>query len=261
MIALDFDPFARFGDVAVRWQTIGVTGALLVALVIALLTLPRDPRRGTAGRRLDDLILVAAGIVPGAVLGGRLVHGLVYLDIYLSDPYRLLDPSSGSLSLLGAVLGGIVTGLYAARLVGAPLRRWADTAAVPMLLAIGLGKLAMLLGGSGQGLPFDASWAVAFTGPGPWVSANPELPSHPAQLYEGLWLLAWVPVVLLTRRRSAPGAAIVIAVLAFLLGRVLVGFFWRDEDVVAPWNAEQILALITLAALGSAVIVRSRRRT
>jgi prolipoprotein diacylglyceryltransferase len=121
-----------------------------------------------------------------------------------------------------------------------------------MLLALGLGKVAQLLGGSGQGLPFDGPWAVAFLGDGPWVSTAAQIPSHPAQLYEGTWLLVGLPVLGgLWRARSElrrPGALFVGALCWFLAGRVLIGFTWRDPGLIGPLNAEQLLALITLAA-------------
>jgi phosphatidylglycerol---prolipoprotein diacylglyceryl transferase len=167
VIELSFEPALRIGDLLIRWQTIGVTVALLAGLGCAAWIdgrLSRDaPAR--ASLRLDDLIYIVLGIVPGAVVGGRLVHGMVFWEAYSGDPLRLLDVSVGSLSLTGAVLGGTVTGVYIARLIRAPVRLWADSAVAPLLLAMGLGKLAQLLGGSGQGGPFDGQWAVAFVGP------------------------------------------------------------------------------------------------
>jgi len=298
LIELDFDPLLRLGSLTIRWQTIGVTIALLVALLVAALMAPdvRDqrpffrrrepdlrplfphaPKAKQAKRvrtlRLDDMLLIIAGIVPGAVVGGRLAHALDYWSYYSSQPEKLLDPLVGSLSLLGAVLGGLLTSAYVARMIDAPVRRWADAAAVPMLLAIGLGKLAQLLGGSGQGLPFDGSWAVAFTGAGPWVSTNPAMPSHPAQVYEGLWLLAGIPIVLLLAgrrfqrlrvnrlvgwadRTAREGRLFAGALGWFLLGRLLVGYFWRDEVIVGSLNVEQALALMSLmlAVLGYGIV-------
>ena len=278
MIELGFDPLLRVGELTLRWQTIGVTVALLCAFAVAAVTAPVAVPPRAVPRRLDDLVLIMVGIVPGAVLGGRLVHGIGFLDTYAADPLRLLDPGVGSLSLLGAVLGGLVTAGYVARLIGASIRHWADVAAVPLLIALGLGKLAQLLGGSGQGLPFDGPWAVAFTGAGPWVSANPQLPSHPAQVYEAMWLLLPVPLIALrpyarrlwwlTRRRipqDVDSGRTFLAVLAwFLLGRVLVGFVWRDSDVLGPLNVEQILALVALVGtltLAPRVIVGLTQRS
>ncbi|HEY8134987.1 MAG TPA: prolipoprotein diacylglyceryl transferase family protein, partial [Candidatus Limnocylindrales bacterium] len=225
--------------------------------------------------RLDDMLLILAGIVPGAVVVGRALHGLDFWSYYASQPGKLFDPSVGALSLLGAVIGGLMTGAYVARMIDAPVRRWADAAAVPMLLALGLGKLAQLLGGSGQGLPFDGVWAVAFTGAGPWVSTNPSLPSHPAQVYEGLWLLAGIPMVLLLAGqryrplrvhrfvawadRSARAGVVFAGALGwFLLGRLFIGYTWRDEAIVGGLNVEQTLALIAMLILLAYGVVHFR---
>ncbi|HLB45074.1 MAG TPA: prolipoprotein diacylglyceryl transferase family protein [Candidatus Limnocylindrales bacterium] len=304
LIELAFDPLLHIGQLTIRWQTIGVTVALLAALAIAALMAPdvraqrpffrrRRPdlqphfpsapqvdHTGTdaSGRRLrlDDMLLIIAGVVPGAVIGGRIVHGLVFFDAYAGQPQKLFDPLVGTLSLLGAVLGGLLSAAYVARLLGAPVRRWADAAAVPLLLALGLGKLSQLLGGSGQGLPFDGSWAVAFVGGGPWVSLSADVPSHPAQVYEGLWLLVGIAIVLLLAgrrhapvranplvawadRAGPPGRLFALALSWFLVGRVVVGFTWRDERLVGPLNAEQALALVVLIATGLGYWLARRR--
>jgi prolipoprotein diacylglyceryltransferase len=284
-ITIDFDPLLHLGALTLRWETVGVTVALLVALTVAALmatdhSVPRwfggrAPARGDADGplRLADLVVILVAIVPGAVVGGRLLHGLDYWDLYAADPGRLLDPSTGSLSLFGAVLGGLLSATYIARLIGAPVLRWADAATVPLLLAAGLGKLAQFLGGSGQGLPFDGPWAVAFTGPGPWIAANPAMPAHPSQIYEGAWLLIGIPILLATGgsrhsplrvdrlvawadRSAAAGRLFVAGLSWFLVGRVLVGFTWRDEGLVGPLNMEQLAALVALLVIG--IVLRAR---
>jgi prolipoprotein diacylglyceryltransferase len=302
VLELGFDPLLRIGQLTIRWQTIGVTVALLAALALAALMAPDvsaqrpffrrrrpdltphfpsapkiDPTGADqSGRRLrlDDMLLIVAGIVPGAVIGGRIVHALDFLGAYVAQPLSLFDPFVGTLSLLGAVLGGLASAVYVARLIGAPVRRWADAAAVPLLLALGLGKLAQLLGGSGQGLPFDGPWAIAFTGAGPWVSTVPQLSAHPAQVYEGLWLLVGIAVVLLLAgarhkplrvnplvawadRSAAEGWLFVNALSWFLLGRLIVGFTWRDEATLGPLNTEQLLALVALIVTQVAVRLRA----
>ena len=302
LIELSFDPLLHIAGMTIRWQTIGVTIGLLIALALAALMAPnvgaqrpffrrREPdltplfpqapkvehARRVRPLRLDDMLLIIAGIVPGAVVVGRIFHGLDYWSYYASEPSKLFDPSVGSLSLLGAVIGGLMTASYVARMIDAPVRRWADAAAVPMLLAIGLGKLAQLLGGSGQGLPFDGSWAVACTGAGPWVSTAPQMPSHPAQVYEGLLMLVGIPVVLLVAgkrhqplrvnhwvawadRTAHEGALFAGALGWFLLVRLVVGYTWRDEPIVGGLNVEQTLALITMMLALLAYGALSRRR-
>ena len=134
-----------------------------------------------------------------------------------------------------------ISAAFLARIIDAPVGRWADAAAIPLLIAIGFGKLAQLLGGSGQGLPFDGPWAVAFLGNGPWISADPALPSHPSQVYEGLWALAGIPIVLAWTDAATSGSAIssVRAACSRCGGLVparpnLVGFTWRDDKLIGP---------------------------
>ncbi|MBA3778011.1 MAG: prolipoprotein diacylglyceryl transferase [Chloroflexi bacterium] len=272
VIEVTFDPFLRLGDLAIAWRTVGVAGAILAALLLAAALAGRtaatdrsraDPSADHApqaiGLRRDDLLFVAIGIIPGAVLGGRWVHGLAFLEHYQLDPLALFDPARGSLSLLGAVLGGTASGAYVATLLDGVFRRWAWVAAAPLLLAIGLGKLAQLLAGAGQGLAFDGPWAVAFLGTGPWLAPSPEAAAHPSQAYEGLWALVGVLVVLAVGRGrggTVGGWLLGFALGWWLVGRFLAAFTWRDDQVVGPLNAEQVGALVTLILLLAAALLR-----
>jgi prolipoprotein diacylglyceryltransferase len=218
--------------------------------------------------RADDIAFVVLAAVPGAVVGGRLVHGLVYLDAYAAQPAALLDLGRGSLSLVGAVIGGTLTAVYVCRLLGDSVRSWADAAAIPLLIAIGLGKLAMVLGGAGQGQPFDGSWALAFGGGGSWTSAAAATPAHPSQVYEGLWCLAALPIWFVLRRWMAArwrgtGRTFLAALAWWLLGRFVVGFTWRDPPLVAGYGGEQLVTLATLLlVVGIAIVteITARRR-
>lgn len=293
VIVLRFEPYIQVAGLNVPWRAVAIALAVLLALAFAAFL-----ARRFAELRLDDMLYLVVGAVPGAVIGGRLFHGLAFLDFYARQPGQLIDPAYGSLSLAGAVLGGSITAAGVARMLDAPVREWADTAAAPLLLAIGLGKLALLLGGGGQGNAFDGPWAVAYAGPGPWLIAAADVPAHPSQAYEGLWALLGVPVVLLLGawerwRRwwtgesygpsgGRPGASrlgygprtglaawpapsgaaagyLFDAALAWwLFGRFMAGFTWRDERGLGPFGAEQALGLVSLGALLVLAVLANR---
>lgn len=257
VIDVSFDRLLRLGELVISWQAMGIALAILVGLVVAALTGGRHAAPASAA----DLAYVVLAAVPGAVLGGRLMHGLVFWESYQAAPGQLLDPDLGSLSLLGAVLGGLASGGYVAHVLSRSVGQWAAAAAVPLLLALGLGKVAQFAGGSGQGLPFDGPWAVAFVGDGPWVAANAATPAHPSQIYEALWLLVGVPIAARLRAprpttRKALVPAMAFALGWFLVGRVVVGFTWRDEAMVGPFNREQGAAFAVLVAMLGLLLVR-----
>ena len=106
VIVFEFDPYAQlFGDLAVRWGTIALTLAIVLSFVLAAVL-----ARG-GGLRMDDIAFIAVGIVPGAVVGGRLGFALIHWSFYGGDPGVLIDPSVGGLDLGLAVVGGDAFGL------------------------------------------------------------------------------------------------------------------------------------------------------
>jgi phosphatidylglycerol---prolipoprotein diacylglyceryl transferase len=264
VIQLNFDPYLRVDGQAVRWEIVAVAAVIFLALLLAAQVAGRAPTRFADGRsfRRDDLLFIALGIIPGAVLGGRLTYVLVHLDYYLANPGSIVDPSSGGLALTGAVVLGSLTGMYVARLLDAPIGRWLDLAAVSLLIGLGLGKLSEVLGGSGQGLISSVSWATAYVGPGPWGVLGPELPAHPAQVYEalgdGLVLASILVIGRVGPFRVGDGRRFLVAVGGWSIVRFIVVFWWRDAPVAGPLRAEQLLdlGLLLIVALLLVVIVR-----
>jgi prolipoprotein diacylglyceryltransferase len=259
VVALAFDPFLRLGDRLVRLETLvlaaGILGAMLLAARIALRTPAGDGGEADlpAGRlRPDDLLFIVLAAVPGAVVGGRLGYGLLHLDYYAGHPGAVIDPAQGSLQLSLAIVGGALTGGWAARLLGEPVGRWFHVAALPLLVAIAVGKLAMALGGSGQGLPTSLPWATSYLGPGPWGSLAPALPSHPAQLYEAAATVVVLVVLigLLTRGAFArrDGRLFVTALAGWAVARTVVAATWRDAPVLGPLRADQLLSIAIAGA-------------
>lgn len=285
VIRLDFDPTVSWLGLTVRLETLAIAAAVFVAITLAAIGAGRmqarldrlgstdDAERQPRLRR-DDLILIAFGAVPGAVLGGRLGYGLIHLDYYQANPASLADPGQGSLALTTGVVLGLLGALGVARLLAAPIGRWLHVASVPLLVGLGLSKLAMMLGGAGQGQYSDASWATSYVRPGPWESFNPGLSALPSQALEGglvliaALLILVVPVLLRFRLRRwrrivRPGWAarrdwvalrggrrFVTALCLWAIARILAAFTWRDARVFGPFGADQ---LILLAIVGTCV--------
>ncbi len=265
VIAFDLDPFLHLGDAVIRWETLGIAGSVLLALVAAALLARRIPP-ARDGRRLhlDDLLYIALGIVPGAVVGGRLGYALIHLDYYAGHPGALIDPSQGSLQLSAGIAGGLLTGFYVARILEAPAGRWAHVGALPMLLMIEGGKAAMAWGGRGQGQLSTVPWATAYLGPGPWGSLAPSLPAQPSQLYEaalaGAIAVALVVVAANGAFARRDGGQLLVAFAVWLAGRLLIATTWRDAVVLGPFRADQLLSIGLLALTLIVYVVVARRR-
>lgn len=258
VVTFQFDPVVQlFGDFVVRWGALALAGVLVVTLILA------GMHARAARLRADDVVFIAVGIVPGAIIGGRLGYALLHWDYFGSAPGALLDPTVGGMELGLAVVGGFLTGAYVAGLLGASLGRWLHLAAAPALFALGAGKLTMVLTGSGQGLPSDAEWATAYLGPGPWASLAPTLPSHPSQAYEGiatLTILALVTVlVLLDGFLRRDGRLFFTGIGLWALARAAVSTTWREPPVVGGLNAAGLIAVGIAVSCALAIVVLTVR--
>jgi prolipoprotein diacylglyceryltransferase len=280
VVSFGFDSTISPFGLTVRLETLALAGVVFVMLLMAAFGAARMPIREPAESdegvrpprlRRDDLLLIGFGAVPGAILGARIDYGLIHYDYFSQDWNRLLDPGQGGLALtLGVVLGALSAAMVAA-LLSAPVSRWLHVAAVPLLLGLGLGKLAMVLGADGQGRFETGSWASVFTGSGPWQSANADVPALASQVVEGMLVLAAAVAVVAIpfllrfrirrwRRFIRPGFApapelgmltgarrffTVICVWAAI--RFAVASSWRDATVFGSLNAEQVILVFVLA--------------
>lgn len=265
VIELTFDPILRIADLEIRVATLFLAAILLAGLLMAARIGRRTPQVSPfvppPSLRPDDVPFLVLGIVPGAVIGGRLEYVLIHLDYYAAHPAAIVDPSQGGLALGFAVVGGILGGIAIARLVGAPAGRWMHASALPVLFVLAAGKLAAVLAADGQGAPTDAWWATAFTGPGPWASLAPEIPAHPSQVYEGLATTAVLAVLGLAVRAGffgrRDGSALLAGVALWALGRGSVAFSWRDATVAGPFMAEHlVLAVVIVGCIGGLIRLR-----
>jgi len=208
------------------------------------------------------------------VVGGRVDYGLVHYDYFSVDPSRLLDPGQGGLALSLAVVLGTVTALAVARLLAAPISRWLHVASVPMLVGLGLGKLAMVLGADGQGQFSGAGGRPHTCAPGHGrapTRVTPRLRRSPGgqpHLLAAVAILV-VPFVLRPRLRRwrmvvRPGLAprrewrllsgyrrFLTALGLWSVARFAAAFTWRDALVAGPLRAEQVVLLFVFAAARS----------
>ena len=281
VIKFTFVPIISIGGWNVRLETIGLAAVVLTCLIVAALIarrtpvdlwLPADDRRAEDDEpnhlRADDLLYIAVGSLPGAVVGGRLGYALLHLDYYGANPSALLDVGQGSLQLSLAIVGGTVTAALLAGLAGAPVGRWMHALILPLLLAIAGGKAVLVLGGDGQGMPFDGSWATAYLGAGPWGSLAPEVPSHPAQVYEALAATAVVLVMMTLLAAGAfprrGGGAFLAGIALWADARAVVATTWRDPLVAGPLRMDQVISIAiglgALLLLGAMALKGSGRR-
>lgn len=177
---------------------------ILAGIVAAMiLTGYRLKQRGADAGLVIDITMWA---VPFGIIGGRIFHVLTHPGDYFGpdkDLMKVLYIWEGGLAIFGALMLGAVGVWIGCRLSGLRFWTFADALAPGLLLAQAFGRFGNWFNHELYGLPTDLPWGLEIE------STNPAYPIglpegtlfHPTFLYEIVWNLLGVAVLLLIERR------------------------------------------------------------
>jgi prolipoprotein diacylglyceryl transferase len=240
---------------------------ILAGIVAAvLLTNYRLTARGAEPWITLDVALFA---VPFGIIGGRIYHVLTHPDDYFFEGANLLRTLyiwEGGLAIFGALIGGAVGVWLGCRVTGVRFWSFADALVPGLLLAQAFGRFGNWFNQELFGLPTDLPWGLEIDRPNAAIPVG--LPEstlfHPTFLYEIVWNLAGVAVLLLLDKRLTLqwGRLLGVYLIWYGLGRSVFETIRLDPSELFlgirtnVWGA-WIAALVGLIL----VIVQSRRHT
>lgn len=220
------DPIAfSIGPFTARWYGIAYAlGFILAAVVIYFVG-----KRWKMRFDMSSICTIIICAVVGVIIGGRLGYVLVYNGaFYAAHPLEILNFSNGGMSFHGGLVGALLAGIVAARLVKMPYLSLVDVAIIGVPIGLFFGRCANFVNGELWGAVTDLPWGVVFGG-----SAGLE-PRHPSQLYEatleGLVLFCVLFAMSLKKPPFPQGTYIGAFFLGYGVFRFLVEFI-RQPDL------------------------------
>jgi len=221
-----------------------------------------------ARRRGQDTEIVWDGLIwvlVGGILGARIWHILtppqsmveqgITTAWYLTHPLDAIATWNGGLGIPGAVIGGALALYWYSRRHRMDFLVWVDIVAPGLALGQAIGRWGNLINQELYGAPTNLPWAIH-------IDPQYRLPGyqdvetyHPLFLYESLWNLANMAILLWLGRqyqdRLKKGALFLIYLIIYPVGRFLLEFLRLDPTMVGGINANQaVMAIVALAAIG-----------
>lgn len=258
------------GPVALRAYAL----CIIVGIVVAIFWGDRRwiARGGEPGTVLD----IAVWAVPFGLIGGRLYHVLTDWPKYFgegADPLDALKIWQGGLGIWGAVALGGVGAWIGCRRRGIPLPAFGDALAPGILLAQAIGRLGNWFNQELYGRETTVPWGLeiyerrtdsGLTGPDliDGVSTGEVVAVvHPAFLYELLWnLLVVLLLVLVDRRfRIGHGRLFALYVAGYCAGRFWIELMRSDPATVIAGIRINLFTSAIVFVLAVAYVVLARK--
>jgi phosphatidylglycerol:prolipoprotein diacylglycerol transferase len=249
-------------------------GVIIMLGVVAasLLARKRAKDKGLDPDQVWDMLtwLLIAGII-----GARLWHiftptpSLVAAGIttkyYLTHPVAMLAIWNGGLGIPGAVIGGALALYIYCRKQKQSFAVWVDIIAPGLLLAQAIGRWGNFINQEVYGAPTQLPWAI-------YIDELHRLPEfmnqayyHPLFLYESLWNLAVMGLLLWMSKRFIgkliDGDIFLFYLVGYPLGRFLLEFLRLDSAMVGGINANQtVMGVIALASVVAIILRHTLRK-
>jgi phosphatidylglycerol:prolipoprotein diacylglycerol transferase len=222
-----------------------------------------------ARRRGQNLDIVWDGLIwvlIGGIVGARLWHvftpppSMVAMgyttQYYLTHPLDLVNTRLGGLGIPGAVIGGGLALYIFCRRRKISFALWADMAAPGLALGQAIGRWGNFINQEVYGARTDLPWGIYIE--------REQARFHPLFLYESLWNLANMGLLLwLARRlpdRLKNGDILLVYLIVYPVGRFLLEFLRLDASTVAGLNINQAVAAAVAVVASALFLWRHRKR-
>lgn len=251
--------FIELGPLRIYFYALCILAGILVA---TLVTNTRLTRRGAEPWVVIDFVVwtVALGII-----GARVYHVATHPGDYFYEGANLLRVfaiSEGGIAIFGALLGGAVGALIAARITGVRFWSFADALVPGLLLAQAFGRLGNWFNQELFGTPTTLPWGLEIS------PSNPSFPIglpadtlfHPTFLYEIVWNVAGVILLLIVERSVRPrwGTFFGMYLIWYGIGRSWIESMRIDPSELFFGLRTNVLAALIAILIGLLIIVIQR---
>ena len=205
---------------------------IMIALGVIVAVLFIGWRMQQRGMNSEIAVSLAWVVVPAGLIGARIYHVITDWRRF-SDEDRWGDVVriwEGGLGIPGAIIGGVLAGAVLCRMRGWSLAEMLDIAAPALLAAQAIGRLGNWFNQELFGRPTDLPWGLEIDPTNRPPEYFSDTTFHPTFLYEALWMLALMGLLLwLDKLRKLPiGHLFALYVLGYASGRIWIEFLRVD---------------------------------
>jgi prolipoprotein diacylglyceryl transferase len=253
--------FIELGPLRIHFYAMFILAGIVLALILT------DSRLRSRGAESGIALDVSLWAIPLGIIGGRFFHVVTHPNDYFfpgADLLAVFRIWEGGLAIYGALIFGAIGAAIGARAAGIKFTSYLDTVAPGVLLAQAVGRWGNYFNNELFGTPTDLPWGLEISSNNPAYPAG--LPEgvlfHPTFLYESIWSLAGVALLLAADRKFNLrwGKMMGLYLVYYSIGRVWIEAIRIDPSEIFLGLRVNIWSAIAGIALGLAIILIQSRR-
>jgi phosphatidylglycerol---prolipoprotein diacylglyceryl transferase len=259
-----FEPYDRvfldIGPLTIYWYGLIIATGAFVALLMAM---REGDRLGLKKDLFVDLLVFA---IPAAIICARAYYVIFEWDRYADGPWwKVFAIWEGGIAIHGALIGSVLTAVIFTKVRKVSFWQVADIAAPSLLVGQAVGRWGNFMNQEAYGGPISQeAWDNFFKYVPDFIMNQMCVNGvyhHPTFLYESLWNIVGLILILVLRRKVNPlrGEIFLSYLIWYSIGRAFIEMMRTDSLYV--WNTNiRVAVLISALIIIACVIIMLYRR-
>lgn len=251
---LAINPVAfSLGSLEIRWYGI----LIATGIVLAFIVVQREMvKRGMHPDYLTDLLIWA---VPISILSARIYYVAFTWENYKDHPAKIFQIWEGGIAIHGALIGAFLTAYIFTKIRGVSFWKTVDIAAPGLLIGQIIGRWGNFMNQEAHGGPVSQHFLDTTIIPD-WIMQQMTIDGvtyHPTFLYESMWNLIGLIIILLLRRVSLKRGEMFLFYLTwYSFGRYFIEGMRTDSLYGGVLRAAQVVSIGTIIVAVTLFVVR-----
>lgn len=249
------DPIAfSLGPIYVRWYGVIIAAGIVIAFLVGQREMVK---RGLHPDFLTDLLLWA---VPLAIVGARIYYVIFEWENYKDNPAEIIAIWNGGIAIHGALIASVIVAYIFTKRRNTSFLKVADILAPSILIGQAVGRWGNFINQEAHGGEVSRSFLENLFIPD-WIINQMYIDGayyHPTFLYESLWSLAGIIILLLLRRANlVRGEIFFFYVIWYSFGRFFIEGMRTDSlYVIGELRAAQLVSVVSIIIAVAFIIYR-----
>ena len=249
-MTIGMDPnIGNVGSFTVEWHGLLMALAIVFGVAFALYLARRD------NFPTEHILPGVIWAVIAGLIGARITHVIDEWDHYSEYPGEILSLWEGGLGWYGGLIGGVLAAWIYCRVKHISAGQHLDFAAPALMLGLAIGRIGCTINGDAPGTSTSLPWGLTYTHPDAFSPLG--VSTHPAPVYEIIWLVIVVSVLLWLRKRIKPEWSLFFSMLAlYSFGRFFISWVRDEPEVLGPLHQSHIISIVLFVAAVSVLLLR-----